>query len=256
MIKPDVVILCGGLGTRITELTKQIPKPMIKIGKKPIFMHIIDIYVHYNIKNFHLALGYKYEEFIKFFFKKAHSENLKKFRKNNHLQITRKIGNKKVNINLHYTGRNTLTGGRLKRLTNYLNDTFFLTYGDGLANVNINRLFSFHKKGKKQVTITAVRPGARFGVLSIKGNQVINFKEKPQVSSGWINGGFFVIEPSFLKLIKDDSTILEKEPLEIVAKKKSMQAYKHKGFWHCIDTLRDKIHIEKIVKEDGKVWIK
>ena len=137
----------------------------------------------------------------------------------------------------------------------YLQNTFFLTYGDGLASVNIDKLLRFHNKGKKQVTVTAVRPAARFGVLSIDGDKVTNFKEKPQVNSGWINGGFFVIEPSFLNLIKDDKTILEKEPLEKVSKKGLMLAYKHKGFWHCIDTLRDKIQIEKIFKNKGKIWL-
>ena len=256
MISKDAVILCGGLGTRIAEITRQIPKPMIKIANKPIFLHIIEIYANYGVSNFHLALGYKYEEFIKFFFKKKYSKKLRFFKKEKKISFSRKVANKKIMINLHYTGKNTLTGGRLKRLNKYIKSTFFLTYGDGLASVEIDKLFKFHKKSKKQVTVTAVRPAARFGVLSIDGNSVINFKEKPQVSSGWINGGFFVMEPNFLNLIKGDKTILEKEPLEKISKKGQMQAFKHRDFWHCIDTLRDKIQIEKIFKAKGKIWIK
>ena len=255
MVSNDVVILCGGLGTRISELTRQIPKPMIKIGNKPIFLHIIEIYLNYGVSNFHLALGYKYEEFIKFFFRKQYLKKLRIFKKNKKISLKKKIGNRFIIINLYHTGKNTLTGGRLKRLKKYLQNTFFLTYGDGLASVNIDKLLRFHNKGKKQVTVTAVRPAARFGVLSIDGDKVTNFKEKPQVNSGWINGGFFVIEPSFLNFIKDDKTILEKEPLEKVSKKGLMLAYKHKGFWHCIDTLRDKIQIEKIFKNKGKIWL-
>ncbi len=255
MINKDAVILCGGFGTRITELTRQIPKPMIKIGNKPIFIHIIEIYVKYGVNTFHLALGYKFEEFIKLFFRKQYSKNLKIFKKNKYLKVKKKMFNKEIIIYLHNTGKNTLTGGRLKRLKKYLNNTFFLTYGDGLANVNIKKLYNFHKNNKKQVTVTAVRPAARFGVLKIVENEVTSFKEKPQVNSGWINGGFFVMEPNFLDSIKNDKTILEKEPLEKAAKKKNMQAFKHKGFWYCIDTLRDKIQIEKILKSKGKVWV-
>ncbi len=256
MISSDAVILCGGLGTRITEITKQIPKPMIKIGKQPIFLHIIEIYANYGVSNFHLALGYKYEEFIKFFFKKNYSKHLKNFKKEKKISLIRKVANKKIKINLYNTGKNTLTGGRLKRLKKYIKSTFFLTYGDGLASVEIDKLYKFHKYSNKQVTVTAVRPAARFGVLTIEGNTVINFKEKPQVNTGWINGGFFVIEPNFLNLIKGDKTILERDPLEKISKKKMMQAFKHRGFWHCIDTLRDKIQIEKIFKTKGKIWIR
>ena len=255
MISRDVVILCGGLGTRITEITRQIPKPMIKIANKPIFLHIVEIYANYGVSNFHLALGYKYEEFIKFFFRNNYSNQLRIFKKKKIISFSRRIANKKIMINLHHTGKNTLTGGRLKRLRKYIKSTFFLTYGDGLASVDIKKLFKFHKNSKKQVTVTAVRPAARFGVLTIEGNTVINFKEKPQVSSGWINGGFFVIEPNFLKLIKGDKTILEKEPLEKISKMRQMQAFRHRGFWHCIDTLRDKMQIEQIYKTKGKIWI-
>ena len=256
MTNISAVILCGGYGTRITELTKSIPKPMIKINKKPIFIHIMEIYLKFGVRNFHLALGYKYEEFIKFFYKKNYNKYLKIIRKKKILELKTKLFNKNLKIYLHNTGKDTLTGGRLKRLKKYLNNTFFLTYGDGLANVNIKKLYNFHIINKKKITVTAVRPAGRFGVLKIKGNKVTNFKEKPQVSTGWINGGFFVIEPKFLNLIANDKTILEKEPLEKAAKEKSMLAFKHKGFWHCIDTLRDKIVIDEIVKSKGKIWLK
>ena len=193
-----VVILAGGFGTRLSEYTKTIPKPMIKVKGKPLIYHIMKTYAKYGFKDFYIALGYKGYE-IKNFFKK-NSFNW--------------------NINLIDTGRKTMTGGRLKRLTKHLkNETFMMTYGDGLSNVNIKKLINFHKKNKKMVTLTAVRPPARFGALKLKGNSITYFKEKSKVDEGWINGGFFVIEPEFLNYIKNDQTFLEKEPLEKVCKK-------------------------------------
>ena len=195
-----VVILAGGLGTRLSEYTKTIPKPMIKVKGKPLIYHIMKTYAKYGFKDFYIALGYKGHA-IKNFFKK-NSFNW--------------------NINLIDTGRKTMTGGRLKRLTKHLkNETFMMTYGDGLSNVNIKKLINFHKKNKKMVTLTAVRPPARFGALKLKGNSITYFKEKSKVDEGWINGGFFVIEPEFLNYIKNDQTFLEKEPLEKVCKKKN-----------------------------------
>ena len=195
-----VVILAGGFGTRLSEYTKTIPKPMIKVKGKPLIYYIMKTYAKYGFKDFYIALGYKGYE-IKNFFKK-NSFNW--------------------NINLIDTGRKTMTGGRLKRLTKHLkNETFMMTYGDGLSNVNIKKLINFHKKNKKMVTLTAVRPPARFGALKLKGNSITYFKEKSKVDEGWINGGFFVIEPEFLNYIKNDKTFLEKEPLEKVCKKKN-----------------------------------
>ena len=223
-----VIILAGGLGTRLSEYTKTIPKPMVKVAGKPILLHIINHYCKYGFKDFYIAIGYK-GEVIKRFFKK----NRKKF-----------------NITIIQTGQKTMTGGRLKRLKKIIGkDTFMMTYGDGVSNINIRNLLKFHRKNKKTVTLTAVRPPARFGALRIKGNKVSYFKEKSKVDEGWINGGFFVIEPNFLDLIKNDSTFLEKEPLEKIAKKGQLCAFKHDGFWQCMDTKRDKDKLEKILKK-------
>jgi glucose-1-phosphate cytidylyltransferase len=223
-----IVILAGGLGTRLSEYTKTIPKPMIEIGGKPMIVHIMNHYSKYGFKNFYIALGYK-SEIIKSYFKKKY---------------------KKWNINLIDTGKNTMTGGRLRRLKKYLgNETFMLTYGDGLSNVNLKKLINFHKKNKNLITLTAVRPPARFGAIKIKGKKVSYFKEKSKLDEGWINGGFFVIEPKFLKFIKGDKTFLEREPLETVAKKKQLNAFKHDGFWQCIDTKRDRDNLNYLVKK-------
>ncbi len=222
----QVVILAGGFGSRISEYTKLIPKPMIKINKKPIISHIIDIYKKYNVSEFLIATGYK-GKIIENYFK-----------------------NSKINIKCIYTGKNVMTGGRLKRVKKYVNDTFMLTYGDGLANINISKLLKFHKRKKRICTVTAVRPPARFGEILFGNNSLVNkFKEKPQTNNSWINGGYFVMEKEIFKYLKSDKTILEQEPLEILAKKKKLVAYKHYDFWHCVDTVRDKKAIEEIIKK-------
>lgn len=219
-----VVLLAGGFGTRLSEYTKTIPKPMINIGGKPMLLHIMKLYAKYGFKDFYIALGYKGETIKKFFNKKFFDWN----------------------INLIETGRNTMTGGRLKRLKKHIGkETFMMTYGDGLSNVNLKKLLKFHKKNKKLVTLTAVRPPARFGGIKFKGHHVSYFKEKSKLDEGWINGGFFVMEPEFLKFIKDDNTYLEREPLEKVTKKKQLVAFRHKGFWQCMDTKRDKDILHK-----------
>jgi len=224
-----VVILAGGLGTRLPEYTKTIPKPMVKILGEPLIVHIMKQYVKYGFKDFFIATGYK-GEFIKNFFSR------KKF---------------KWNVNIVNTGLKTMTGGRLKRLKKYIgNETFMMTYGDGVSSVNIKKLLQFHKKNKKLVTLTAVRPPARFGVIKLKGNKVIYFKEKSKLDEGWINGGFFVIDSKFLNFIKNDNTYLEKEPLEKAMKVKELNAFKHNGFWQCVDTKRDKDKLEKILKKN------
>jgi glucose-1-phosphate cytidylyltransferase len=222
-----VVILAGGFGTRLSEYTKTIPKPMINIDGKPILLHIMKFYAKHGFKNFYIALGHRGKIIKKFFNKKFFDWN----------------------INLIETGKNTMTGGRLKRLKKYVgNETFMMTYGDGLSNVNLKKLLKFHKKNKKLVTLTAVRPPARFGALKLKGHNVDYFKEKSQLDEGWINGGFFVMEPKFLKFIKNDNTYLEREPLEQISKKRQLIAFKHKGFWQCMDTKRDKDKLDKILK--------
>ena len=225
-IDMKVILLAGGLGTRISEYTRTIPKPMIRIRGKPLLLHIMKHYAKYGFKDFYIALGYK-GKIIKNFFNKKFFD---------------------WNINLIETGRNTMTGGRLKRLEkNIGNETFMMTYGDGLSNVNLKKLLKFQNKNKKIVTLTAVRPPARFGALRLKGQSVSYFKEKSKVDECWINGGFFVMEPEFFKFIKNDQTYLEREPLENVTKKKQLAAFRHKGFWQCMDTKRDKDKLNKIL---------
>ena len=223
----NVVILAGGLGTRLSEFTKKIPKPMVKIKKLPIIVHIIKHYAKFGFKNYYIAAGYK-QNIIKEYFKK-NKFNLK--------------------INVVNTGKNTMTGGRLKRLKKYLDkETFFLTYGDGISNINLNKLLAFHKKNKNIATLTAVRPPARFGAIKIQGKKVTYFREKSKLDEGWINGGFFIFEPKIFNFIKNDYTYLEREPLSKLGKIKELNAYKHKGFWQCMDTIRDKEILEKQLK--------
>ena len=235
-----VVILAGGLGTRLSEYTKTIPKPMVKIGPYPIIVHIIKHYIKYGFNDFILATGYKSYVFKKYFknFKKAGSE------------FKAKVMKKKCKINIVDTGKNTLTGGRLKKVKKFLpiNENFLFTYGDGVSNVDIDKLVSLHIKRKKLITVTAVRPPARFGEIVIKKNTVKSFKEKPQTSKGWINGGFFVANTNFLKFIRRDSEILERYPLEKVTKLRQLSAYKHFGFWKCMDVKRDREELQKIYK--------
>ena len=223
-----VVILAGGFGTRLSEYTKVLPKPMVTINGKPILLHIMKQYAKYGYKDFYVATGYKGEIIRKYFKKKFFDWNIK----------------------LIDTGKNTMTGGRLKRLREYLGkETFFMTYGDGVSNINIKNLLKFHKKNKKFVTLTAVRPPARFGVLKIKGSMVNYFREKSKLDENWINGGFFVMEPTFFKYLKNDKTILEKKPLEKVAMAKQLAAFKHEGFWQCMDTKKDRDLLNKLLSK-------
>ena len=221
-----VVLLAGGFGTRLSEYTKKIPKPMVKVGGKPMLFHIMKLYAKYGYKDFYIALGYKGKVIRKFFDKKFYDWN----------------------INFVETGKNTMTGGRLKRMKKHIgSETFMMSYGDGLSDINLKKLLEFHRKNKKLATLTAVRPPARFGALKIKGKNVIYFREKSKLDEGWINGGFFVFEPEFFELIKGDNTYLEREPLEKATKKKQLSAYKYQGLWQCMDTKRDKDKLDKIL---------
>jgi|TARA_B100001094_G_scaffold332309_1_gene403831 glucose-1-phosphate cytidylyltransferase len=223
------VILAGGKGSRISEISKKIPKPMISILGEPILIRIMKHYSKYGFKDFVIAAGYKKKVIANFF-------KYKKF--------------KDWNIKVVDTGLKTMTGGRIKRLKKFLNNQpFMLTYGDGLSDVNLKKLLNFHKKNKKIATLTAVRPPARFGAIKIKGSQVSYFKEKSKLDEGWINGGFFILEPSIFKYIKGDQTFFEREPLQKISKLKSLCAYKHHGFWQCMDTLRDKEILEKEIRK-------
>jgi len=222
-----VVILAGGLGSRLSEYTKILPKPMVKVLGTPIIVRIIKNYVKYGFKEFLIASGYK-SKIIEKYFQKNH-KNLK--------------------IRVVNTGLKTMTGGRIKRLSKILNnESFLLTYGDGVSNVNIKNLVKFHKKKKNLVTLKDVRPPARFGGVRISGSKVKYFKEKSSLDEGWINGGFFVVESKFLNFIKNDLTVLERGPLERVCKLNKLGAYKHQGFWQCLDTIRDKIILEQKLK--------
>ena len=236
-----VIILAGGFGTRLSEYTKRIPKPMVKIAGYPIIIHIIRHYIKYGLKDFYIAAGYKSNEIKRYF------KNFKK----NAVPFKQKIQKKNCTISIIDTGQNTLTGGRLKRLKKYFKprETFMFTYGDGLCDVNLKKLLKFYRRSKKMITVTAVRPPARFGEIQISGSIVKSFKEKPQTSQGWINGGFFVTDYKFFDYIKNDKTILEKSPLEQACKNRNLSAYKFNGFWKCMDTLRDKQVLEKIIKK-------
>tara|TARA_B110000003_G_scaffold264880_1_gene290134 strand:+ start:2951 stop:3721 length:771 start_codon:yes stop_codon:yes gene_type:complete len=253
-----VVILAGGFGTRLSEYTALIPKPMVEIGGKPILCHIMDIYSSYGYNEFIVALGYK-SQVVKEYF-------LNYYALNSDFEVNLSDGsityinemNRDWKVKLVDTGLNTMTGGRVKRLSEIIgNETFMLTYGDAVANVNIKSLVDFHNKSGKKATVTAVHPSARFGELDLNtDSSVSSFQEKPQVNAGWINGGFFVFEPSIFHLISDDSTILEREPLENLANTNQLIAFKHNGFWQCMDTARDRDHLQSVWKENPNKWIK
>ncbi len=245
------VILCGGMGTRLREETEWRPKPMVEVGGRPILWHIMNIYGHYGFREFVLALGYKGEMLKEYFLNFYHHQS--------NLTIDLKTGRVSASnenardwvVHLIDTGLNTMTGGRLYRLRDMLRETFMLTYGDGVSDVNIKDLVEFHKSHGKAATVTAVRPAARFGGMSFTGDRVSEFKEKPQTGEGWINGGFFVFEPRIFDYIHGDGIVLEAEPLEALARDGELMAYKHEGFWQCMDTVRDRDVLEKLW-ESGK----
>ncbi len=253
-----VVILAGGFGTRLAEETDNIPKPMVVIGDKPILWHIMKHFAHHGFNEFIIPLGYK-GEMIKDFFINYHILS-------NNFTVKTKDGTIKEHelmcddwsVHLIDTGLETMTGGRLKRLDDWLKDgPFMMTYGDGVSDVNIKDLIDFHRAHGKLATVTAIRPPARFGGLKFEGDKVVEFTEKPQIGEGWINGGFFVFEPEVLNYIKDDSTHLEVEPLEALAKEGQLMAYKHEGFWRCIDNVRDLRYLRDLWstgKAEWEVW--
>ena len=250
-----VVILAGGFGTRLAELTGDVPKPMVPIGRSPILWHIMNHYAKYGYNEFVLALGYK-ADVVKNYFLNYPSLN-------SDFTVSLKTGEiewhnrgkQDWKVTLVDTGLHSMTGGRLGRLKEMLSeDTFMLTYGDGLSNVDIDALVNCHKDNAKMVTVTTVHPGARFGELDIDDNVVKSFKEKPQTTQGWINGGFFVMEPEFLDFIESDQTILEKEPLERVASIGQLNAFKHEGFWQCMDSVRDRNYLEGLWEEGDPPW--
>ena len=254
----EVVILCGGFGTRLGEETQLKPKPMVEIGGKPILWHIMKIFEKHNMQDFHLALGYK-ADFIKDYFLKYNSLNndFSVNLKNGKIEIN-DIIEENWNINLTDTGLNTMTGGRLLRLKESLKneEIFMLTYGDGVSNVDLTKLLEFHKSHGKIATLTAVRPPVRFGELIINDNKVEEFAEKPQSGKGWINGGFFVFNKEIFNYIEDDSIMLEREPLEKLSKMGELMAYKHDDFWQCMDTIREKEILEALLNSNSAPWLK
>ena len=230
-----VVILCGGKGTRIGHETRYKPKPMIKIDNKPIIWHVMKIFKHYGYNDFILSAGYK-NKMIKNFFKNS----------------------KEFNVKVVNTGINTETGGRILLLKKYIKDKhFFMTYGDGISDVNIRKLFNYHLKNKGIATLTAVRPPVRFGEIKFLNNKIKSFIEKPQTGSGWINGGFFVLNRKIFSFIKNKKIVFEREPLTKILQKKKLFGFKHLGFWHCMDTIRDKIYLKKILKKNKRfTWLR
>jgi glucose-1-phosphate cytidylyltransferase len=252
------VILAGGLGTRISEESHLKPKPMVEIGGKPILWHIMKIYEKYGINDFIICLGYK-GYLIKEFFQNysLHTSDMTINLENNKVEI-HKNKNESWNITLVDTGEKSMTGGRIKRIQEYVNDdTFCVTYGDGLTNMNMNNLISFHKEKKSVATLTAIHPPEKFGVLELSEDYVLNFHEKHGGEKSWINGGFFVFEPEIFDYLKDDFTILERGPLETLAQEHKLTAYKHDGFWQPMDTLREKNYLDDLWisgKAPWKVW--
>lgn len=237
----QLLILAGGFGTRISEETDYIPKPMVKIGNKPIIWHIIKYYVEYGFNDFIICGGYKHE-IIKEYFNKKNLKRLLNTKKN-------------LNISVFFTGKDSNTGERIKRVKMHLNDEFCLTYGDGLSNVNLNSLLAFHRKIKKTlVTVTSVLPQPRYGKLKFKGSKISDFYEKQSENENWINGGFFVCNKKMISFFKKKNPIFESDILTELAKKNFLYGYKHKGFWYCMDTLRDKRHLNFLWKNKKAPW--
>lgn len=252
-----IILLAGGFGTRLAEYTDIIPKPMVAIGGKPILWHIMQIYAQYGHKDFYVALGYK-AEVIKEYFLNYRSLNADFSIDLSSGAVTpHQIDSVDWRVTLVNTGEKSMTGGRVKRMQKFIgNETCMLTYGDGVADIDMDALLAFHRSHGKMVTVSAVRPAARFGELEMDGTRVIRFQEKPQLHDGWINGGFFVIEPGFFDLIEGDDTYLEREPLEKVSNMDELRAYKHDGFWQCMDTKRDRDSLEDTFINKGGPWKK
>jgi glucose-1-phosphate cytidylyltransferase len=250
------VILCGGLGTRLSEETTLKPKPMVEVAGRPILWHIMKIYESCGFNDFMLAIGYK-GEIIKDFFIHYHQRTS---------DVTVHLASGKLDfsnptaedwrITMVDTGQETLTGGRLHRLEPYLRSekTFMLTYGDGVASIDVKKLLAFHKSHGKIATVTAVRPAARFGGMVLDSDRVHGFKEKPQAGEGWINGGFFVFESKIFDYLNGDATVLEGDPMENLVRDNQLMAYKHTGFWHCMDTLRDRKNMDAMWNSGNPPW--
>ena len=254
-----VVILAGGLGTRISEESHLKPKPMVEIGGMPILWHVMKSYSHFGFNDFIICAGYK-SDVIKEFFANYYlhrSDITFDFGRNNEMTIHNNVA-ESWRVTIVDTGLNTMTGGRIKRIQKYIGDeTFMLTYGDGVSDIDINKLLEYHKNSGYSATLTAIQPGSRFGVLEIEDTGAIqSFVEKHKEDGGWINGGFMVLEPNVFDYLEDDNTIFERAPLEKLAEERSLSAYKHFGFWQCMDTLRDRELLEDLIKKGEAPWIR
>ena len=250
-----VILLAGGLGTRLSEYTNLVPKPMVPIGGKPILWHIMETYSRFGHKDFYIALGYKAEVIKEYFL------NYRALNSDFTVDLAsgavhpHQLDSVDWKVTLVNTGDSTMTGGRVKRIQPFIgNEPFLLSYGDGVANVDIDDLLRFHKAHGKMVTVTAVRPAARFGELELDQERVSRFQEKPQLHDGWINGGFFVVEPDFFELIPDDQSMLEREPLTSAVAMGELMAYRHEGFWHCMDGKRDHDLLEAMWSQGTAPW--
>jgi len=248
------VILAGGKGIRFSEETTRIPKPLISIGNKPIIWHIMKLYSFYGINDFIICSGYK-SDLVKEYFANylLHSSDVYIDVKKNTIKYSK---NKKDKWKIHIvdSGLNTMTGGRVKRISHLLQDEFCLTYGDGVSDINIKNSIAFHKKNNKIVTMSIVKQPGRFGIVKLENNIVKSFVEKPYGDSGWINGGFFIMKKKIIDFIKNDESILEKEPFEILSKKEQIAAYKHENFWYAMDSLRDQIYLENLYNSKNAPW--
>ena len=251
----NVGILAGGFGTRLSEETVAKPKPMVEIGGRPILWHIMRIYARYGFTEFVIALGYKGEVIKDYFLNYRYRASNLTIRLDSGEVVVRDGNCEDWTVHLLDTGMHTQTGGRVKRVAQLVtNEPFMLTYGDGLADVDINQLLAFHRSHGRLATVTAVRPPARFGGISLHGNLVTSFKEKPQIGEGWINGGFFVLEPGVVEYVDNDQTLWEREPMERLAADSQLAAYCHEGFWQCMDTPRDVRLLETLWKSGKDAW--
>lgn len=250
-----VLILAGGYGTRLSEETDLRPKPMVEIGGKPILWHIMKLYSHYGFNDFIILLGYK-GYYIKEYFANyyLHQSDVTFDMKNGQMEVHNNTS-EPWKVTLIDTGINSMTGGRIKRASKYINnERFMLTYGDGVSDVNIKNLLDFHIQNNSKLTMTAIQPAGRFGALDLNGNKITDFIEKPAGDGNWINGGFMVCEPEVLDYIEDDFTVFEQEPLKKLASQNVINAFKHKGFWQCMDTLRDKFLLNQMWENNKAPW--
>ena len=250
-----VILLAGGFGTRLSEYTNVTPKPMLPIGGKPILWHIMRTYARFGHKDFYVALGYKAEVIKEYFL------NYRALNSDFTVDLAtgavtpHQLDATDWRVSLVHTGDETMTGGRVKRMQAFIgNETCMVTYGDGVADIDINALLAFHRQHGKLVTVSAVHPTARFGELDLEGDRVARFQEKPQLHEGWINGGFFVIEPAFFDFIAGDHVMLEREPMERAAREGQLMSYRHSGFWHCMDTKRDHDVLEAMWTDGRAPW--